>query len=411
MNLKKYVDYKLFFAVFALVIFWMIMISSVSVYSSYRVTSLMVKSWLIKEAYNYFYVIRNITHVITSSLILLVVVKIPYTYFEKYARYILWAAVLLLITVLIIWPSWNGAKWWITLPWIPFTIQPVEFIKLALIVYIAYFLKKNHHKIHTFSDGFIPFIVMLWAVVWIIWLLPDFWTILVIVPLSFIMFFIWWANPRHLIAMILIWFLFATSIYEFWKYDKSVPTSRNKLSYITDRIDNFLANNKEAIKNRTINYQTEQALIAIGSGGFWWLGFWQSIQKFWYLPEVQGDYIFSVIVEELGFVGAFTLLSFFLYIGYRWLTISQKVSDPFAKYFAIWFSSRILLQAFINIWVNLNIVPLTGITLPFISYGGSSLLALMIWLWILLNISRYMEDKKESKSSRKKKFLYMFSRS
>lgn len=242
-------------------------------------------------------------------------------------------------------------------------------------------------------------------------MLPDFWTILVLVPLSFILFFVGWANPRHLIAMLVIWCLFALSIYQIGKYDKTIPDSRNKLSYITDRIDNFLANNKEAIKNRTINYQTEQALIAIGSWWFTGLWFWQSIQKFWYLPEVQGDFIFSVIVEELWFIGAFFLLNFYLYIWYRGYTISKRVVDPFAKYVAIGISTWILLQAFINIGVNLNIIPLTWITLPFISYGWSSLLALTIGLWILLNISRYMEEPKETRISKRKKLLYMFSRS
>ncbi len=386
------------------------MISSVSVYSSFRVTNLMAKAGSIKEAYNYFYVLRNISHVIFSSIILLFVVKIPYTYFEKYAKYILGFAILLLVTVLVIWPSWNGAKWWITLPFIPFTIQPVEFIKLSIVIYFAYFLKRNRSKLHTFSDGFVPFLVTLWFVVGLVWMLPDFWTILVIVPLAFILFFVGGANPKHFLSIIVIWCLFAVSIYGIGKYDKSVPDSRNKLSYITDRIDNFLANNKEAIKNRTINYQTEQALIAIGSWWFSWLWFWQSIQKFWYLPEVQWDFIFSVIVEELWFMGAFVLMSMYLYIGYRGFIISRYVGDLFAKYVAIGISSWILIQAFINIWVNLNIVPLTWITLPFVSYGWSSLLALMIGLWVLLNISRYMEEPKETRISKRKKLLYLFSK-
>jgi cell division protein FtsW len=136
---------------------------------------------------------------------------------------------------------------------------------------------------------------------------------------------------------------------------------------------------------------------------FTWLGFGKSIQKFWYLPEVQWDFIFSVIVEELWFIWAFVLLMIYVYIWYRGFYIAHYSSDLFAKYVAIWISSWILIQAFINIWVNLNIVPLTWITLPFISYWWSSLLSLSFWLAILLNISRYIKkDEKRIRHLRKK---------
>lgn len=410
MIFKKYIDYKLFFAVFLLIIFGMIMISSVSVYSSFRVTSLMVKSGTAEEAYNYFYVLRNISHVVFSCTILVIIAKIPYTYLEKYSKLFLALAITLLITVLIIWPSWNGAKWWITIPWIPFTIQPTEFVKLSLILFFAYFFKKRKHILHTLEWWLLPFLFVLWCIIWLVWLLPDFWTILVLVPISVILFFLAWANPKHIAVLFLIWSLFAFSIYQLGSYDKSDRSTRNKLSYITDRIDNFLSDNKESIKNKTINYQTEQALIAIGSGGFAGLGFWQSIQKFWYLPEVQWDFIFSVIVEELWFIGALTLVWMYLFIWYRGIIIASQVSDLYGKYIALWISSWILVQSFVNMWVNLNIVPLTWITLPFVSYWWSSLLSLLIGFGILLNISRYMEEKKSNFAAKRKKIFFLFSR-
>lgn len=398
----KHVDYKLFFAVLFLVVFWMIMISSVSVYSSFRVTNAMAKAWLIDEAYNYFYVVRNITHVVISLITLWFLVKIPYTFFEKNSRHFLFLSVVMLFIVLFIWPSWNGARWWINLPFLPFAIQPTEFLKFSLIIYLAYFFKKYKARLHTFSDGFLPFLMTLSFLVLIIGMQPDFGTILVIVPLSVIMFFVAWANVRYIFWMFVLACILAVSIYSLWDYDKTTGKNLNSLWYITQRIDNFLSNNREAIQNKTINYQTEQALIAIGSGGFTGLGFWQSIQKFWYLPEVQWDFIFSVIVEELWFVGAFILILIFFYIGFRGIMISLSTKDLFAKYVAVWVSTWIMLQAFINIGVNLNIVPLTWITLPFVSYGGSSLLALMFWLAILLNISRYIEPERQNIVSRKK---------
>lgn len=388
-----------------LIIFGMIMISSVSVYSSFRVTNAMAKAGLIGEAYNYFYVIRNITHVLISLVALGFLVKIPYTFFERNSRYFLLFTIILLCIVLFIWPSWNGARWWINLPFLPFAIQPTEFLKFSLIIYLAYFFKKYKSVLHTFNDGFLPFLLTLSFLIILIWLQPDFWTILTIVPLAVIMFFAAGANVRYLFILVILWVFLSAWVYGAGKYDKASPTSRNKLSYITDRIDNYLSNNQEAIKNNTINYQTEQALIAIGSGWLWGLGFWQSIQKFWYLPEVQWDFIFSVIVEELWFLWAFILILIFMYIGYRGIMISLWVRDLFAKYVAVWVSSRILLQMFINVWVNLNIVPLTGITMPFVSYGWSSLLSLMFGLALLLNISRFVEPPKKHSISRKKTLL------
>lgn len=403
---KKPVDYKLFFTVLFLIIFWMIMISSVSVYSSFRVTDLMVKNWTISEAYNYFYVIRNIIHVSSSLLCLWLIVKINYTFFEKNAKYIFWFCLVLLVIVLVMWMTLKWARWWLNIPWIPFTIQPTEFLKIWLVIYLAAFLKKFKWNLSDFHKWFIPFLTIIWFVLFLVWLQPDFWTIMVILPVSVIMFFYAWANIKHLLILILLWIFLSVSVYLIWDYDKKTWKNLNSLWYITQRIDNFLSNNVDAIKNKTINYQTEQALIAIWSWWFKWLWFWKSIQKFWYLPEVQWDFIFSVIVEELWFLWWITIILFYCYIWYRWFYIASKSPDVFAQLTAIWISSLILMQAFINIWVNLNIVPLTWITLPFISYWGSSLLALMISLWILLNISRYINEKSDYSRLNKNKIIF-----
>ena len=404
--MKNNVDYKLFFTVLFLIIFWMIMISSVSVYWSFRVTNIMAQSWYITDAYNYFYVLRNILHVIISLLLLWIIVKIHYSVFEKYSKQIFWFAIILLLIVLIMWMSLKWARWWISIPWIPFTIQPTEFLKLSIIIFFAAFFKKYKWYLCTFEHGYMPFMWFLLLTLLLVWLQPDFWTIMVIVPVSVIMYFYAWINTKHLVYTILLWFFLIFSIYTIWNYDKETWKNLNTLWYITQRIDNFFANNEEAIKNKTINYQTEQALIAIWSWWFSGLWFGWSIQKFWYLPEVQWDFIFSVIIEELWFIWWLILMSLYLYIWYRGFYIASRVSDLFAKYFSIWFSSWILIQAFINIWVNLNIIPLTWITLPFISYGWSSLLSLVIWLAILLNISRTIDDKKQFTRLNRKKFMF-----
>jgi len=231
--------------------------------------------------------------------------------------------------------------------------------------------------------------------VWIVWLQPDFGTVLVIAPVSVIMFFLAWANVRYLSMLAIVWVLWAFGIYSMWVYDKEVWEDRPKLAYITERIDYFLEDEKELFNPKSENtdktYQIKQALTTIWS---WWavgLWFWKSIQKFGYLPEVQWDFIFSVIIEELWFMWAFVLLSMYMYIAYRWYYIYSRVQDLFAKFTAAWISTWFILQSFINIGVNLNLVPLTWITLPFISYWGSSLLTLMLALGVLLRMGDFYE--------------------
>lgn len=392
--INKQVDYKLFFAVFALIIFWMIMISSVSVYSSFRITSLLQSSWTLEETNNHFYVLRNIIHVTIWLTALLFLVKVPYSFWEKNAKNILYGCLFLLAYVLFFWTTWNWATWWINVPWLPFALQPMEFTKFWIIVFLAYFFKKNQSKMNDFKEWFVPFFWIVLLIVFLLWMQPDFWWILMIVPVMFLMYFVAWWWVKYIWSLFLLWVFLIFSVYNIWKRDKSDPTTWNKLSYITDRFDNFLQDEKEQIAQKTINYQTEQWLIAIWSWWFAWLWFWNSVQKFWYLPEVQWDFIFSVIIEELWFIGWLVLLSFYAYIWYRWYLISYYSNDLFAKFASIWVTCWILLQAMINIWVNLNMLPLTWVTLPFISYWWSSLIALMFWLGILLNISRYTDEEK-----------------
>jgi len=403
---KTSIDYPLFFAVLILVIFGMVMISSVSIYSSYKLTSHQVYKWIIDHTYNYFYVKRNVIHVFIWFILLAFVVKIPYKFFEKNAKYFLWFTTILLFYLLFFAQEVKWAKWWINVPFLPFNIQPTELLKISLILFFASFFKQNIKYIKSFKKWFLPFLGILSFFIIIVWLQPDFWTVLVITPISFIIFFLAGANIRYLAILALVWFVWAYGIYSSWKYDKISGEARPKLAYITERIDYFLQDSKNLFDPKKVNfdktYQTRQALITIWS---WWangLWFGNSIQKFWYLPEVQWDFIFSVIVEELGFVWAFILLNFYIFIAWRGFYIYSKVEDTFAKLTAAWISTWFIVQAFINIWVNLNIMPLTWITLPFVSYGGSSLLTLMLALWILLNISRDIHKQPQFSRLRRK---------
>lgn len=398
--LNKQVDYKLFFVVFALMIFWMIMISSVSVYPSYKVTAKLVNLWLAKETYNYFYVIRNVLHVIMACITLIFFVKIPYVFFEKNANKIYILNLILLVFVLIFWSTFWGSRRWLLLPW-GFSIQPWEFLIFSVIVFFSAYFKRNANKLSDLKEGYFPFLWLIWVTCLLLALQPKFWAILIVWTVAFSLFIISWAKIKHIFITILIWLFSAFWIYNIWKYDINNPKeTRNSLSYITERVDTFLANKKDLISSKKMNYQLEQGFIAIGSWGFKWLWFWNSIQKFGYLPEAQWDFIFPVLIEELWFIWGILILSIYWFIWYRWYYISFYSTDIFAKLASFWVATWILVQAFINIWVTLWIIPLTWITLPFLSYGWSSILALTMWVGLLLNISRYIEPSKKGKRVR-----------
>ncbi len=398
---KKSIDTTLVFLVLWLVIFGMIMISSVSVYSSFKVTSNMVSNWWLSEANNYFYLLRNMMHVGMGIFMLIIISKIPYTLLEKHAKNIFAITFVLLIVVLFIWAKLNGARGWIDIPWISFSLQPVEFTKIGLIIILAYFMKKRRFLLGDFMEWFVPFFGIVGAVFFLLIFQPDFWSILIIAPITIAMYYIWGWNAQYIMTILLICIVWVMSIYGLWKMGTSGWGKWNVLSYISGRVDNFLRDSKQLIEKSNPDgkdYQTKQGLIAIGSWWFFGLGFGKSIQKFGYLPEVQWDFIFSVIVEELGFFWAFLLLAIYLIIWYRWFSIARSVKDLFGKYLAFGITALILTQAFINIGVNLNVIPLTGVTLPFVSYGWSSLFSLMIAVGILLSISRHMEYKPQNLS-------------
>lgn len=375
----KQIDYKFFFTIALLVIFGMVMISSVSVFSSY-----VISGW----ATNQHFFIRNVIHIIVSSILLVAFLKIPYEFIKKIAPLILAWWIALLLIVLAFWSEYYWAKWWLKIPWVPFVLQPTEFVKLGLIIFLAYFFWKWQSRLKTFKYWFLPFAWILWVHVLLIWMQPDFWTLLVILPVSTIMFFVAGWNVRHLFIMLWLWFVLMSSVYFMWSYDKSAWESKPAFWYVYDRVNSFLWNEEDKEKSDTVLYQQDQSLIAIWRG--WFSGEWfgSSIQKYWYLPQVEWDFIFAVTVEELWFIWWMGLIFMYLFIWWRGLRVYNSSSDPFVKLYALWFTMWIMSQAFINIWVNLKILPNTWITLPFVSYWGSSLLALMIWAWIFLAVSR-----------------------
>ncbi|PID84528.1 hypothetical protein CSB09_00475 [Candidatus Gracilibacteria bacterium] len=393
---KKSIDTSLVFLVLGLMVFGMVMISSVSVYSSFKVTTIQVAKGLLDEPHNAFYLMRNLMHITISLVMLTIFSKIPYSFFEKYAKVIYMISIVFLASVFFIGEEYNGAKGWISVPGIPLSLQPIEFVKIGLLIMLAFFVKRNRLFLHSFKKGFLPYFFYVGLVVLLLMLQPDFGSILILTPIVVGLYFVAGGNKRFIIISLILAFFGMTAIYGVGKF-----TDKSKLAYISQRVDNFFRSSQQITESRNGDqgdYQLKQGFIALGSGGFFGLGFGKSIQKFGYLPEVQGDFIFSVIVEELGFVGAFFLIFIYLAIVYRGFYIARSVKDLFGKYLAFSITLWIIVQTSINIGVNLNIIPLTGVTLPFVSYGGSSLISLSIAIGILLSISRHSEYKPQNLS-------------
>lgn len=392
---KKEIDIFLTLAVSALIIFGVIMISSVSVYSSYLITSKQVAEGIIAEPHNALYLTKTISHIIIGFIAMTIMAKIPYQNLEKLSWYIYLISIGLLAFVLFFGITLNWAKWWINIPGLP-SIQPVEVAKLGLIIFLAYFMKKRRPVMQDFKLWFISFFAYVSVLLGFLALQPDFGSILIIAPITLIMYFIGWWNKKFLIYWIIGAFILANTVYFFGK----TSLGQNlRIGYISQRIDNFFRSDIDISKSRNdekADSQLKQWFIALGSGWFWWLWLGASIQKYWYLPEVQWDFIFSVIVEEFGFIGWILLISIYIFIAYRWFNIARNVPELFGKYLAIWITSWLVIQAFINIWVNLNVVPLTGVTLPFVSYWGSSVIILCSAIGILLSISRNVEYKAQN---------------
>jgi cell division protein FtsW len=299
--------------------------------------------------------------------------KVHYKKWRSFALPMLLSAIILLIFVLI--PSFSevagGARRWLALG--DFSFQPSELAKLSLIIYLAAWLEARQKALRSWNEGLFPFLLILGSVGGLILLQPDVGTFGVIALFAAIMFFGSGASIVHIgaIAALGIGLLFFLA--------KLEPYRMARLISFFDRAQDPLG----------ISYQINQALLAIGSGGMFGVGLWHSIQKYSSLPEPMTDSIFAVWAEETGFLGAIFLVSLFVAFGFRGFQIASHAHDRFGKLLALGITFWILSQALINIGSMVGFVPLTGIPLPFVSYGGSSMVVTLAGVGILLNISKH----------------------
>lgn len=379
MKKSENIDIILFIAILFLVIISIIMISSVSVYQSYNLTLRLSSQDPINfpEPRTDFYLIRALRYILIGLPIWVATIKIPYSFWKKISIPLFIVSIILLLLVF----SRLGVGYqgktvrWLSIPYLP-TIQPVEIAKLATILYLSIWLEKKSKYVKLFNEGFLPFFIILFIIAIPIIFQPDFGGLLTLLPVCIIIYFVAGAKISHLLLSFSIFSVFTFFIY-------------NTVPYVRSRFDLFLNPELDILG---AGWQTEQALRAIGNGGIFGVGISRSIQKFGYLPEVLGDTIFAAICEELGFIGAIIIIGLYITIAYRGFKIAQNAPNKFTSLVATGITSWIVWQAFINISVNVNLLPMTGITLPFISYGGTSLITFLIASGILLNISKYAKD-------------------
>lgn len=297
---------------------------------------------------------------------------VPYRAWKKLAVPLMVLSLVLMAMVFLpkVGYSSGGARRWLQLGF--FNFQPSEILKFAFIVYLASWLDARRDELKSFSYGLMPFSVMLGVVTIFFIMQPDIGTLGIIVATALVIFFLGGGKFHQ------IFFLLAFGLILFYFIIQMAP-------YRIARILVFLNPQTDP---QGIGYQLNQSLIAIGSGGFMGAGFGRSIQKH-YIPEPLGDSIFAIFAEEAGFIGSTVLILLFMLFTWKGFQIARKSPDPFGKLLAAGITVGVAIQAFVNIAAISGLLPLTGIPLPFVSYGGTSLVITLAKMGILLNISKH----------------------
>ena len=358
--MKKF-DKVLFFSVILLMILSLFMI-----YSSSFI-------WALYKFNNPFkYVINQGIFVIIGIIGMLIISKIDIKLYYKKANLILLVCIILLILVLIpgIGIIRNGSRSWFGIG--QFGIQPSEFSKLGLIIFTSKYLTRSNKFLKDYKKGVFPILIILFLIFGLIMLEPDFGTGMIIILTIIAMLFVAGVNMKFFIGLGLLGVIGIIGLIII-------------APYRMDRITSFINPWSDPLGT---GFQIIQSLYAIGPGGLFGVGYLNSRQKNFYLPEPQTDFIFSIIAEEFGIVGGILVLGLFAILLVRSLKISLKQNDLFNKYLSFGLTFQLIVQVIMNLSVVIGLIPVTGVTLPFLSYGGSSLLTSLAGIGIILSISR-----------------------
>lgn len=347
-------DPWLFFAALALACLGLVMVYSASVYTA----NLRYHDW------EYFLGRQGVLFAL-GLVVMLVTSRLDYRLFRRFAPHLMGVGLLGLVLVLFVGDEVNGARRWIRAPGI--NIQPSELAKVCLAIFLAAVLARQGERVRRFTGGFLPPLLVASLTMVLVLLEKDLGTTILLGALTLTTLFVAGTRVSYVVAAVML----------------AAPLAWAQIigvGYRKGRLLDFLSGEQ--------SYQIQQSLIAIGSGGTWGLGLGAGRQKLGFLPENHTDFILASIGEELGLAGIYAVIALFCLLVWRGLVAARGAPDRFGTYLAVALSALFGLQALINICVVLDVIPAKGITLPFLSYGGSSLLVSMGMTGILLSISR-----------------------
>jgi cell division protein FtsW len=332
-----------------------------------------------------YYFQRELMWAILGIVAMLLTLRVDYRQWRRFS--LVGMLIILPLLVIVLWFGVNvyGASRWLSLGSF-FSFEPSELTKLVLALYIADWLARKGDQVGTFLYGLVPFIILVGIVLGLVLLENDLGTAIIIAGFATAMFFTAGANiTQFLLAMACGGLIFLKEAFT---------------SYRFYRIAGFVNPFKDVTG---INLQLYQALLALGSGGWFGLGLGNSRQKTGYLPFPYTDSIFPIIGEELGFVGCAVIVMLFLFLAFRGFRLARRTPDLYGALLATGITTWLVLQAMINIGANTGSIPYTGVPLPFISFGGSSLVVSLAAVGVLLNISRYIQEPEKPALSLRKK--------
>ncbi len=298
--------------------------------------------------------------------------------YQKLKKFGLWFFLFSIFLLCLVFIPGLGAEYGTARSWLNvggFSFQPAELVKLFFLIYVAAWCSERRDKeLKTWKEGFLPFLFSTGIIATLIMLQPDFGTLFIILLMIFSVYFVAGLAWRDIVLLL------GVAVFGVWGVIRVAP-------YRAARILTFL---HPDIDPQGVGYHIRQALIAIGGGGWIGVGLGQSRQKFLYLPEVAGDSIFAIIAEELGFLFTVFVPLAFLALAYFGLQVAMKSRDHFGKYLATGIVAWLVFQAFVNMGAMVGLLPITGLPLPFMSYGGTALLVSFLASGILVNIAKHV---------------------
>ena len=325
----------------------------------------------------YYFLKRQSLYAGIGFALMIMMMFFPYQILNRFAYPLLILSILTLIAVLIpgIGVRAGGSMRWLRV--FTFTFQPSEFAKLGLVIFLAYFLAKKEEKIRSFSFGFLPTILISGLVIGLVLKEPDFGAALFLMVMVFLLLFLGGARVIYiagavLLAIPVVYYFLTSAAYRY----------RRLMSFIRPWDD-----------PTGTSFQIIQSFLSFGSGGLFGLGLGEGKQKLFFLPAPHTDFIFSIVGEEMGLAGAMVVVLLFFIFTLKGMQIGTCVGDRFGCYLGLGLTLMISLQAVINMGVVLGLLPTKGLTLPFISYGGTSLIANLVGVGILLHLSTVGERK------------------